>query len=110
MSTPSLPDFPTKASLQRKADAYVAKAEAHRAGKHTVKVRGCVPCREAEVTGVDRRKLVRTEGVTLDGEPAKISGARLDFPIIISKSGKSVEFSWLTVAHKVASGRLDFQS
>ncbi|AEQ21098.1 hypothetical protein E3_1800 [Rhodococcus phage E3] len=59
---------------------------------------------------VNRRDLVRTEGVTLDGDPAKISGARLDFPVIVSRSGKAVEYSWLTVARKVADGRLDFQS
>lgn len=49
-----------------------------------------------------RHELVDTP-VTLDGSPARITGARLDFPIIRSTTS-SVEFAWPTVARIVDAG------
>lgn len=63
----------------------------------------------ASTVEVNRKALVQTTGVTLDGKPAKITGARLDFPLVQSATD-SVEFAWLTVAEKVAAGRLNFAS
>lgn len=48
MSTPSLPNPPSVASLNRKIAAYTANAEAHRAGQHRGRrVRLCKACNEA---------------------------------------------------------------
>lgn len=51
----------------------------------------------------ERAKLCEAE-VTLDGEPAKVSGYRLPFAQVRRKDGKggAVEFAWPTVAHVVA--------
>jgi hypothetical protein len=48
-----------------------------------------------------RYNLIDTPGVTLDGEPATISGAQLRFAMVRSRSGKSAEFAWPTVARVV---------
>ena len=44
--------------------------------------------------------------VTLDGKPAKISGARMQFATVatLDASGAAVEFSWQAVARIVAAG------
>lgn len=44
--------------------------------------------------------------VTLNGKPAKISGARMQFATVatLDSSGTAVEFSWPAVARIVAAG------
>lgn len=44
--------------------------------------------------------------VTLDGKPAKISGARQQFATVatLNASGAAVEFAWTTVARIVVAG------
>lgn len=44
--------------------------------------------------------------VTLDGKPAKISGARQQFAVVatLNPDGPAVEFAWTTVARVVANG------
>lgn len=46
METPSLPNFPTKKSIQSKVAKYKAGAEAHKRGEHAEKPvkRFCVAC------------------------------------------------------------------
>ena len=53
----------------------------------------------------------RTNGCTLDGAPAYISGSRLEFARVHRKDGKggSVEFAWATVA-RILSTHRNFQS
>lgn len=53
----------------------------------------------------------RINGCTLDGEPAYVSGSRLDFARVHRKGGKggTVEFAWATVAHILSTHR-NFQS
>jgi len=53
--------------------------------------------RRITVSAEERRELVSRK-VTLNGEPAAICGASLDFPRVAQlSSGLSVEFSWPTV-------------
>jgi len=45
-----------------------------------------------------RRELCATEGVTLDGQRAKITGAQLEFAHVTTLDGRlSAEFAWSTV-------------
>jgi hypothetical protein len=44
MSTPGLPNFPSKASLNAKIARYHAAAAAHERGEHTAPKRGCALC------------------------------------------------------------------
>jgi hypothetical protein len=52
-----------------------------------------------------RYELCWTGGVTLDGRPAKISGARRDFATVTAlPDGPGYEWPWPTVARIVARG------
>lgn len=44
--------------------------------------------------------------VTLNGKPAKVSGARLQFATVatLNSDGAAVEFAWPTVARIIAAG------
>jgi hypothetical protein len=55
-------------------------------------------------TQEERQALVDTKGITLDDDPATISGTRLDFAHIRASGGRNVEFAWSTVARIVANG------
>lgn len=54
----------------------------------------------------ERRELADTRGLTLDGEPAVIVGARNPFAKVatLRSDGPVVEFAWPTVARIVAAG------
>lgn len=61
-----------------------------------------------------KRELVedaRTNGATLDGEPASVSGSGLPFASVRLKSGRggTVEFAWATV-ERILSSHRNFQS
>lgn len=67
-----------------------------------------------DVTREERAALVedsRTNGCTLDGKPAYVTGYNLEFAQVHLKSstGTSVEFAWATVAHILSTHR-SFQS
>jgi hypothetical protein len=47
MSELGLPDFPKRATLDRKVAAYARKADEHRRGEHAATVKGCKACRKA---------------------------------------------------------------
>lgn len=49
----------------------------------------------------DRLALVQSEGITMDGQPAHIAGARLDWPVVVREDGLRVEFAWSTVLYVV---------
>jgi|DEB0MinimDraft_4_1074332.scaffolds.fasta_scaffold190919_1 hypothetical protein len=52
----------------------------------------------------ERYDLVNTP-VTLNGQPAQIAGAKMDFPIVRNiETGEHYEYAWQTVAHVVANG------
>jgi hypothetical protein len=53
----------------------------------------------------------RANGCTLDGEPAYVSGSRLDFARVHRKDGRggNVEFAWATV-QRILSTHRNFQS
>lgn len=52
-----------------------------------------------------KRELVQTENVTLNGEPAKIAGYKLDFANVRQLDGPIVaEFAWQTVERIVNNG------
>lgn len=60
---------------------------------------------------IEAKRQVCQLDVTLDGESARIQGARLDFPSVVSlESGKSFQYSWETVFRKIKSGQLNFIS
>jgi len=48
------------------------------------------------LTDTRRAELVATTGVTLDGRPAKIIGAGLQYPLVVDDD-KRIEFCWETV-------------
>lgn len=49
--------------------------------------------------------------VTLNGNPAIIQGAKLDFPKVVElESSLSFEYSWETIFRKIKSGNLNFIS
>lgn len=53
----------------------------------------------------ERRELVDTKGVTLNGKPAVITGAGLDFAVVIDmKTGLGAEWAWETVRRIVDKG------
>lgn len=57
------------------------------------------------ITLSERRALVETEGVTLDGKPAKISGYCNPFATVQEfTTGLHCDFAWPTVARIVANG------
>lgn len=59
---------------------------------------------------MDRYKLIATP-VTLNGNPAKISGAKLDFAVVTDMTtGLSAEWAWPTVEHIVTNRGGEFQS
>lgn len=61
----------------------------------------------SDISYDERRRLVQTEGVTLDGRPAKIVGVQLDFAQVCTRGTADpvyVEFAWPTVARVVAAG------
>jgi hypothetical protein len=61
------------------------------------------PKRNEDITQTMRDELVSLRGITLDGEPAAISGRLCDFPriIVLDKPHIQVEFSWLAVYRTV---------
>src|SRR5690348_14608920 len=48
------------------------------------------------LTDTRRAELVAAEGVTLDGRPAKIIGAGLQYPLVVDDD-RRIEFCWETV-------------
>ncbi|KXO93005.1 Uncharacterised protein (plasmid) [Tsukamurella tyrosinosolvens] len=65
-----------------------------------------------QISLAERRALVQTAGITLDGRPASIGGARNDFASVSTTDGGplvDVEFAWATVARVVDAGG-DFRS
>lgn len=50
----------------------------------------------------DEKRNLTAADVTLDGEPARICGAKLRFAVVRSDSGRQVEYAWPTVARIVA--------
>jgi hypothetical protein len=57
------------------------------------------------VTTEQKYELI-AQHVTLNGKPAKISGARQQFAMVatLNSEGAAVEFAWTTVARIVAAG------
>jgi hypothetical protein len=54
---------------------------------------------------LDQRRALCETRVTLDGQPARISGAQRDFAMVrITASGLGAEWAWPTVARIVAKG------
>lgn len=53
------------------------------------------------ITHETRFELTQTEGVTLNGVPARITGARNDFATVTRNDGLSAEWAWPTVARIV---------
>lgn len=51
-----------------------------------------------------RQALLDAEGVTLNGERAKVVGRRLDFAVVaaLGGSGARAEYAWQTVEHVIA--------
>lgn len=68
-------------------------------------------CHETRITLHTRRSLCENP-VTLDGLPARISGAQKQFALLQRSDGKGgvVEFAWETVAHIVANRNGEFFS
>lgn len=52
----------------------------------------------ARLTWAERVALTEAT-VTLDGEPARLSGYGLEFPVISTASGKRAEWSWHAAKH-----------
>ena len=53
----------------------------------------------------DRQALVESDGITLDGQKAKITGYRNEFAsVVMVSTGYRIEFAWETAARIVANG------
>ena len=67
--------------------------------------------RDKHVPDLLTRRAACAVRVTLNGEPARIGGAGLDFPYVVQlKTGLYCEYSWPAVMRKIESGNLDFKS
>ncbi len=57
------------------------------------------------VTAARREQLCQQQGITLNGNPARISGSQLDFAVVReTASGLGCEWAWETVALIVSRG------
>lgn len=61
--------------------------------------------RTSSISLEERRALVQTKGITLNGNPAKVTGSEMAFAVIRDKTtGLYAEWSWEAVRRIVAKG------